>query len=440
MNSLINEQLQFESCKVYVLGHAQGCRSYVVVDEQSLESMVIDCHLDFVYDIANLVYKNNFKVIYIIDTHTHADHPSGALSLKNSLIKNNQKLERIAHEKAQHQGVNVNIDKSKQITLGQSEFTIKYAPGHTLDHIVIYNDEMFFSGDTLLINGIARTDFLGGDAGQLFDSLHEIINTLKPDTVLLPGHDYNGKIRSTLRDEKLQNPWLQLKSRNEFIGNLTANIPPKPVNMDVLLKLNWQGVDIDNKITTEGAKEFIERGGASSIIDVRTAGEFATEHIENSILIPVDTIEENLAMIMAIPAPRLLMCQSGNRAKNAQEILLKYHIEGSVVIEGGMNEYKKIAGGELIKNKKRMLLERQVRIAAGLLILLGLGLSLIHQGFLLLSAFVGCGLIFAGITDYCGMAMLLLKMPWNKVDLKYQKNVRSSASLLKENCSAILPK
>ncbi|UDQ98254.1 MBL fold metallo-hydrolase [Lentisphaerota bacterium WC36G] len=415
MNSVINKELDFTSCKVYILGHAQGCRSYCVVDKNSSEAMIIDCHLDFVYDIVDLVVNNNLRLNFIVDTHTHADHPSGALLLTKLLEDHESVATRIAHEKAQHQGVEYFPKDGEVISLGNSKFTIKHTPGHTPDHIVIYNDEMLFSGDTLLINSIARTDFLGGDAGQLFDSLQYILNELSNETTLLPGHDYNDQISSTLGKQKTQNSWLKITEREKFIDNLVGNKPPRPANMDMLLKLNRQGVDIAKEISVESAQEFIKNGGHHSVLDVRTAGEHATEKIANSVLIPVDDLEDNLEKVMAIPAPRLIMCQSGSRAQRAQEILEKHHIAGTMVINGGMNAYKVIAENELLQNKKRMSLERQVRIAAGFLVLLGIGLSFVHIGFIGISAFVGCGLIFAGITDYCGMAMILAKMPWNKV-------------------------
>ncbi len=433
MNSVINKTLTFDNIVIHVLGHAQGCRSYLVADEKSKEALVIDCHLDFVYDISDLLDDNKYILKYVIDTHTHADHPSGALSLAELLQNKGIDVIRVAHEKAHHKGVTLCPKDGEKLKLGNNLFIIKHGSGHTPDHIVVYNDKVLFSGDTLLIDSIARTDFLGGDAGELFDILHDLVNSLNAETVLLPGHDYNGKISSTLEKQKNANPWLQLTDRSEFVKQLSANPPPKPANMDVLLKLNREGVSIASEISVEEVKHLVKNGAARSIIDVRTPGEFATEHVANSILLTVDSIEENLEKVMAIPAPRLLMCQSGNRASNAQKILEKHHIFGTMVIVGGMNAYRTVAGSELIKNRKRMSLERQVRITAGILILVGLGLSMVNQGFLFLSAFVGCGLIFAGITDYCGMGMILAKMPWNKVQIAESINNASGG------CSANLP-
>ena len=98
----------------------------------------------------------------------------------------------------------------------------------------------------------------------------------------------------------------------------------------------------------------------------------------------------------------------------AQKTLEKLHVAGSSVVEGGLSAYVE-AGGDTVKGKVRISLERQVRIAAGSLVLFGVLMGFfVHTVFLILSAFVGAGLIFAGITDWCGMGILLAKMPWNR--------------------------
>ncbi len=100
--------------------------------------------------------------------------------------------------------------------------------------------------------------------------------------------------------------------------------------------------------------------------------------------------------------------------KTAQKVLQKQHVGGLCVVEGGLAAYIE-AGGETLKGSAHISLERQVRITAGSLVLLGVLLSIfVHRGFLILSGFVGAGLIFAGISDLCGMGILLAKMPWNR--------------------------
>ena len=225
--------------QVVPFAHPQGCRGYLLVDRDSKNTLALDVHLDLVNDMVERLKIENWKLCYVVDTHTHADHPSGAAEIASQFD-----CTRMTHEKAIHEGVTVHPKDGERIDLGKSGITVRYTPGHTPDHMGLAIDGAFFSGDSLLIGGVARTDFLGGDAGQLFDSIHSFLSDLSEETILFPGHDYQNQIKSTLGEEKRGNPWLQISDRETFVQNLTANPPPRPANMDDLLRLNRQGVDI----------------------------------------------------------------------------------------------------------------------------------------------------------------------------------------------------
>ena len=398
------------SLQVVPFAHPQGCRGYLLADKSSKEALALDVHLDLVDDMAQRVNSEGWKLRYVVDSHTHADHPSGA----GEMAARFSDSKRMAHEKANHVGLNIKAKDGQKIDLGKSQITARYAPGHTPDHMVLVAEGVLFSGDSLFINSMARTDFLGGDAGQLFDSIHTLLAEMPESTILFPGHDYQSRISSTLAEEKKSNPWLQISKREDFVQNLTANPPPRPANMDDLLRLNREGVHIPANISPAEAVRLVAAGGAPSIVDVRSGGEFDSEHIPGTTLIPLDQIETRLDEVRARPAPRLLLCQHGPRAAAAQKALKKHHLSGLSVIEGGLEAY--IAeGGETLKGSAHLSLERQVRITAGSLVLLGVLLSVfVHRAFLILSGFVGAGLIFAGVSDFCGMGILLGKMPWNR--------------------------
>jgi glyoxylase-like metal-dependent hydrolase (beta-lactamase superfamily II) len=416
------------SMQVVVFAHPQGCRGYLLADPSSKETLALDVHLDFVHDMAERVKAEAWKLRYVVDTHTHADHPSGAGDIASRFD-----CTRMAHEKANHAGVSTHPKDGERIALGSLGITVRYAPGHTPDHMVLVADGALFSGDSLLIGGVARTDFLGGDAGQLFDSIHAFLADLPEETVLFPGHDYHGRVESALGQEKSGNLWLQIHDRDEFVQKLTANPPPRPANMDDLLRLNREGVDIPATISTDEASRLVATGGASSVIDVRTGAEFESEHIPGSRLIPLDQVEARADEVRATPAPRLLLCHSGNRASAAKRALEKLHVAGLSVIEGGLRAYVE-GGGDTVKGRARLSLERQVRIASGSLALLGVLMGFfIHPVFLILSGLAGAGLIFAGITDWCGMGILLSKMSWNRP--KAAESVSSAAG----TCAASQP-
>jgi glyoxylase-like metal-dependent hydrolase (beta-lactamase superfamily II)/rhodanese-related sulfurtransferase len=394
---------------VLAIAHPQGCRAYLLADPVSKQALALDVHLDLVEDVAARVAERGWTLPYVVDSHTHADHPSGSAAIAERLGST-----RIAHEKSGHVGVSRHPADGDALHLGDVPVTVLHAPGHTPDHIVLRTAAAVFSGDTLLIGAVARTDFLGGDAGQLFDSLRRVFDELPDETLLFPGHDYAGRMQSTLGDERRDNPWLRKTDRDTFVRELTANKPPRPANMDDLLRLNREGVDIPDSIPAVEATELVRKGAATSVIDVRTGVEFAGESVAGSRLVPMDQLQQRLDEIRATPAPRLLMCRSGARAEMARQLLQKNHVRGLSVIEGGIEAFRS-AGGETRKGKAVMSLERQVRIAAGLLVLTGVLLGFfVHRGLFGLSAFVGAGLTFAGITDWCGMGLLLAKAPWNR--------------------------
>lgn len=153
------------------------------------------------------------------------------------------------------------------------------------------------------------------------------------------------------------------------------------------------------------------------LIDVRTPIEFREVHIEFARNIPLDQLDPAAAMAsrsQTADQPLYLICRSGGRSQQACDKFSKAGFQNVVSVEGGTLACVN-AGLPLVHGQKAMSLERQVRIAAGALVLTGVILGYtVHHYFIGLSAFVGAGLVFAGITDTCGMGMILAKMPWNQ--------------------------
>ncbi|MDA1194462.1 MAG: DUF2892 domain-containing protein, partial [Planctomycetota bacterium] len=387
--------------RVVPLLHPQGCRTYVVADPASGQALALDVHLDLVNAVEAMVRTEGWTLPYVVDSHTHADHPSGASALATRFGST-----RIAHKLAEHAGVARHPADGDTLHLGDRTVTVRHAPGHTPDHMVLLVQGAVFSGDTLLIGSVARTDFLGGDAGQLHDTLHALFDALPADTLVYPGHDYAGREHTTLAAERSNNPWLAM-SRTDFVANITANPPQRPANMDALLTLNREGMAIPASVSATEAAARVRAGGGLTVIDVRTGGEYAAEHVAGSKSIPLDQVELRVDEIRAVPAPRLILCASGARARMALETLAPLGVGGLAVVEGGIHAYA-AAGGETVKGRGVMSLERQVRIAAGAMVLVGAGLgAFVHPLGYALSAFVGAGLMFAGITNTCGMGMLI---------------------------------
>jgi len=157
-------------------------------------------------------------------------------------------------------------------------------------------------------------------------------------------------------------------------------------------------------------------GGRGTLVDVRTTAEFREVHAEGAILVPLDILDRPRVEIVrgANSGPVYLLCASGIRAVKAAEKLKAdglFHVQ---VVEGGTNAWI-AAGLPVIRGRKTISIERQVRIGAGSLVVIGTGLGrFVHPAFYILAAFVGAGLVFAGVTDICGMANVLAKAPWNR--------------------------
>jgi rhodanese-related sulfurtransferase len=170
-------------------------------------------------------------------------------------------------------------------------------------------------------------------------------------------------------------------------------------------------------ITSLDLAELGKDGKQIDLIDVRTPVEFQELHAVPARNVPLDQLDP-VAVMQArnssIDEPLYVICRSGSRGQKACERFLQAGYANVVNVEGGTLAWAS-CGLPVVRGKKTVSLERQVRIAAGLLVCLGAILSwLVHPAFLALSAFVGAGLVFAGITDTCGMAMLLARMPWNR--------------------------
>jgi rhodanese-related sulfurtransferase len=151
----------------------------------------------------------------------------------------------------------------------------------------------------------------------------------------------------------------------------------------------------------------------SQLIDVRSASEFAAAHISGAISIPMDQIEGRLDDLDP-ERPLVLICKTGKRARMTAGLLAPCRPD-SAVLEGGTDAWIKEGLPIVFSTKTRWALERQVRLGAGLLVLTGVVLSTFHDPrWIWLSAFVGAGLTFAGLTDICMMGSLLARMSWNR--------------------------
>jgi glyoxylase-like metal-dependent hydrolase (beta-lactamase superfamily II)/rhodanese-related sulfurtransferase len=386
---------------------AGSCYSYIVSAEN--EALIIDPHISLPKEYRKYLTKNKLTLKYIVDTHTHADHFSSAAVLKKQF-----NAQALMHEKAISSVADKRLEDNDQINIGTASFKVIYTPGHTDDAISLYGEGKLFSGDVLLIGSVGRTDFQNGSPESMFDTLQKL-KTLPDETILCPGHDYHEQRLSTIAKEKEGNPFLKETNKETFVRNMRAKIIPKPFNIDNIIRVNQKGEATSlEMISPRDASSLLEQDPQTKILDVRSALEFSQVHIEHSLNIPIDMISAKINELSQSKQNYLVLCHTGNRAAMAADMLIQSGIHTVKVMEGGIIRWQK-EKLPVIKGQGGMSLERQVRLIAGSLVLLGIMMSwLLHWAFIFVSVFVSSGLIYAGLTDNCLMGMLLMKLPYNK--------------------------
>jgi len=210
---------------------SSGCLSYLIGCAREKVCAVIDPELDKAADYVGLAEFFKSKLIYAIDTHTHADHNSAC-----KLMRERYALQVIMHRATDAPYVDIKVDDGGEISVGQCKFRFIHTPGHTQDSMCVFFEDRIFTGDTLLIGGCGRTDLPGGSAEAQWDSLRRL-EALGNDIRVYPGHDYREAV-STLGDEKQKNPRMTIASRDEFIQFMTARKPPLPRKIQEALEWN----------------------------------------------------------------------------------------------------------------------------------------------------------------------------------------------------------
>jgi glyoxylase-like metal-dependent hydrolase (beta-lactamase superfamily II) len=219
-NDIIFEQIRSSGCLSYVL----GCAKEKIC-------VVIDPEIDKTDDYAGLVDFLGAKLLYVIDTHTHADHNSAC-----KLMRERYGVKVVMHRATDAPYVDLRVEDGEEIHFGEQVLKVIFTPGHTQDAMCLLFNDRIFTGDTLLIGGCGRTDLPGGSAEQQWDSLRRL-QALGNDIRVYPGHDYREAV-STLADEKAKNPRLTTASRDEFIQFMTARKPPLPRKIQEALEWN----------------------------------------------------------------------------------------------------------------------------------------------------------------------------------------------------------
>ena len=171
--------------------------------------------------------------------------------------------------------------------------------------------------------------------------------------------------------------------------------------------------DLSPKIDATALRDRLATPDAPRLLDVRTPAEFAASHIPGSYNVPLDTLREHRAELRGSLDEVVLVCRTGGRAAQAERALAEAGMTNVHILDGGIVAWD-AAGAPLNRNRSRWDLERQVRLVAGLLVLLGVVGGVAVPGLEWLAAAIGAGLTIAALTNTCMMGMLLAKLPFNR--------------------------
>ena len=207
--------------------------TYLVADGINSEAIIIDPVDTKIDQYMRLLKELNLKLKYVFDTHVHADHITAAGKLRELTD-----CITLLGEATGATCVSKTVCDGEKIHVGTIEFTVLETPGHTQDSFCLYTDGMIFTGDTLFVRGTGRTDFQAGNPVDQYNSITKKLFTLPEDTIVYPGHDYNGNTCTSIWEEKNFNPRLAGKTVEEFkyiMDNLNL---PNPKLMDIAVPAN----------------------------------------------------------------------------------------------------------------------------------------------------------------------------------------------------------
>ncbi len=324
-----------------------GTLSYLVTDASTDTAALIDPNVEDVERIAGRIREANIQLAYIFDTHTHADHVSGAAELQKEfgakvVMHENTKNKWKIIDQGDKFGIgdtlranakipiDIYVNDGDALSVGSLTVRILFTPGHTDNHIALLIDNCIFTGDLLLIGQAGRSDLPGGNAGEQYDSLMNKIYPLPDATKMYPGHDYGNNEFSLFGDEKKNNPFLKRQTKAEYMKFVEDFFPPLAEQADggkITLQCGVQRVaqpgDAFRSITAEELNEMARANPGLRLLDVREPVELMTTGaiagVEN---ISVRQLQHRIGEIpQDKSSPIVTICASGSRSTEAAHIL-----------------------------------------------------------------------------------------------------------------------
>lgn len=348
--------------------------TYLIADTDTKEAVFIDPVNTHIDDYLQLLEEYGLQLKYSLETHVHADHITAS-----GLLRQKTGAQTAVSQLCGADTADIQMQDGDIFEFGNGE-TIKViaTPGHTPGSVSFLWRDRVFTGDALFIDGCGRTDFQGGNPGDLYDAITQRLFTLPGDTLVYPGHDYKGRWVSNIQQERLSNQRLAGKSRDQFIEIMNNLNLPNPKLIDEAVPANrYCGLDEDERmdaverknssqpkrqtttaqdlvakakqditeVNVEQARQLIKEGNIV-VIDTREESEFAEGHIDNAVFLPRGVLEFKIGSKPELSdksTPVLLYCRSGNRSALAALSLQQMGFTTVLSMAGGYEAWKKSA-------------------------------------------------------------------------------------------------
>ena len=326
--------------------------SYLLIDAETQEGAIIDPVRELFDRDMQIINELGIELLYTIETHPHADHVTSSGKIRQATG-----ARIVFSESSGIQAIDIAVKDGEELRLGGYSLKAIATPGHTAACTSYYVDGMVFTGDTLLIRGCGRTDFQDGDPAILYDSITQKLFTLGDEVRVYPGHDYNGRISSTIGEEKSWNSRLGgNRSKQEFVelmNNLNLDLP-KNINEAVPANMNC-GINFDPRryllrdfSMNDLHEVWQDQNEDTLILDNRTPEEYARGHVPGSLNIPLGT-EDGQIETLNNYSQVYIYCRSGRRAQTSFTNLNLQGLEHLVCIShSGMPDW--IAAGYQVEN------------------------------------------------------------------------------------------
>jgi glyoxylase-like metal-dependent hydrolase (beta-lactamase superfamily II)/rhodanese-related sulfurtransferase len=339
-----------------------GTLSYMIIDEDNRTAAIIDPNIEDTNDFILMAGEMSVHVSHIIDTHTHADHISGADELRKFFNAKTYMHERTKYkmellkdaakfgiEDTLNANAKIKIDNylndNDSFYMGSLKFEVFHTPGHTDNHISVLVDKALFTGDLLLIGQAGRSDLPGGNTEDQYESLFNKVLQLPDDTKIYPGHDYEGNEFSYLGNERKENPFLQPRTKEEFTEFVKDFFPPfaeatssgGKMTLQCGAKRIIQDAVEFQSISASKLFELIKKSQNLYLLDVREPYELmmtgAVKGVKN---IPIGELQERVNELPEDKSKEIVcICASGNRSYEASHFLVKNGYKKVMNLDGG---------------------------------------------------------------------------------------------------------